>query len=156
MKISQTKLTVLFAILVLGAAGGWSLTRVWPTEFSVSLPVPPMTALSLWVVTGALTVWAAMAKKRITGEPVNRLHPIVAARTAALAMASSRAGAIIGGFYLGVVLASVNEWNAESGQERVLIGSANIVAALVITLTGLWLERACRLPEPPASAESAD
>jgi hypothetical protein len=85
------------------------------------------------------------------GEPVD---PLAVARYAVLAKASSLAGAIFTGWYAGLL-----PWLwFEAGR---LPDAANdlpptvggLLASAALVAVALWLERACRVPEPPGEAE---
>jgi hypothetical protein len=76
----------------------------------------------------------------------NRLEPVVAARSAALALSSSRVGSIALGFYGGVLLLNALTLDTEASHRCVRITSATVVASFVVLVVGLWLERICRLP----------
>ena len=72
----------------------------------------------------------------------------MAARTAALAMAASRTGAIVGGVYLGIAASFVGRWAQDSGRERVITALLAALAAAAVIAVALWLEHLCRLPQP--------
>lgn len=80
-------------------------------------------------------------------EPV---EPLTVARFAVLAKASSLAGAIFTGFYAGYLpwlLAESARLPGAAADLPPTIGGLVVSAALLAA--GLWLERACRVPEPP-------
>ncbi|GAA2791249.1 DUF3180 domain-containing protein [Saccharopolyspora taberi] len=86
-------------------------------------------------------------KRRPGTEPV---EPLTAARAVALAKASSLAGSIMGGVWLGLLAyllperATVEAANADTAAAVVgLISAAALVAA------GLWLENCLRNPDEP-------
>ncbi len=129
-------------------AVGWAVATVWFVVVGQGFPVPGMTALTLWVFAASLLGWTLMSRKTIKPVQGQRtLDPLVATRTAALAMAGSRMAAIVFGFYAGVLVWNFSRFDTPSGEERVFISVANIVAAVLITIISLWLENNCRLPE---------
>jgi hypothetical protein len=76
--------------------------------------------------------------------------PLVVARFAALAKASSLAGAAIGGAWAAMVIYSL----PKIGDLRVaghdtLIAGLGVAAAVVLVIGALLLERACRVRRPP-------
>jgi hypothetical protein len=78
------------------------------------------------------------------------MDPLVAARSAALAMAASRTGAIVAGFYAGVAIAFAPSWDLSAARERIVIALVTVVGAGLVVVAALWLERVCRVP-PDAS-----
>lgn len=87
----------------------------------------------------------------------NPLSPLVAARTALLALASSRAGSLLAGFYLGLAAAGALHLTAESGRNAVGLELLTALFAVILVALALWLERLCRLPKPPMeTAEAAE
>ena len=70
----------------------------------------------------------------------------MAARTAALAMAASRAGSLVLGFYAGVALASLPHRDTPAGMTKTWASAASAVGALALVAAALWLEFLCRLP----------
>jgi heme/copper-type cytochrome/quinol oxidase subunit 4 len=85
----------------------------------------------------------------------NPLSPLVAARTALLALASSRAGSLLVGLYLGLAAAAAMHMNSESGRTAVGLELLTAALALVLVVIALWLERLCKLPKPPAESVDA-
>ena len=79
------------AMAVLAAAVGWSFAQLWPTSFGQGMPVATGSAIAMILVFITLLIWTLMTRARLKpGATLNRLHPLVAARTAALAMSASR------------------------------------------------------------------
>ena len=136
--MKPTSVRLLLALAVLSAAAGWGLSSVFEAVIGRYLPVPWTAAAALGLLAAALLIWALLVRPRLRHDPHSRpLDPIVAARTAALAMAASRTGAI-------------------AGRERVVSAGAAVVASLVLIAVALWLERLCRLPDPPGDVDLDD
>jgi hypothetical protein len=153
--MQQTKLSVLTALAVLSAAVGWSLAQLWPTWFSQGLPVPIGSALTMILIAVTLLVWTLMTRARLDPESgAKRLHPLVAARTAALAMSASRVGALAFGFYVGVLLSNIVGTESSAASDRIKISAVTAVASLITAIVALWLERMCRIEEPPAESDA--
>jgi hypothetical protein len=89
-----------------------------------------------------------------TGEPVD---PLSVVRFAVLAKASSLAGAIFTGWYAGLL-----PWlGFESGRLPDAVDDlpptvGGLLASVGLIAAALWLERACRVPEPPEEADEPD
>jgi len=94
-----------------------------------------------------LAIWALLSRPRLQRKPgVKRMPPLMAARTAALAMAASRAGSLVAGFYAGVALASLPHRDTPAGLATTWASTASTVGAVVLVVAALWLEYLCRLP----------
>ena len=133
--MTPTRPRLLLVLAALAAAIGFATVLLWDSLTGRTLPVPLTAALTLVLLAVALFVWALAMRPRLLGLPNTRpVSPFVATRTAALAMAASRTGAI--------ALACVS-------------------AALLVTLAAVWLEYLCRLTknhddEPPAVPGDSD
>jgi hypothetical protein len=153
--IQQTKVSMLIVLAILAAAVGWSIAQLWPTFFSQGMPVSIGSAIAMILVFVTLLIWTLMTRARLKpGATINRLHPIVAARTAALAMSASRVGALAFGFYVGVFLANVVADYSSAGTDRIRISAVTAIASLLTAVVALWLERICLLKEPPNDRDS--
>ena len=148
MKLQNTKLSVLIAASALAAAVGWSIAKLWPAWTSTQFAVPLLTPIVLWSLVAFLLAWTFMVRANVKKVAhLNKLDPMVAARSAALALSSSRAGAIAVGFYAGVLVLNALTLDTAASRRCVLITSVTVVAALFVVIIGLWLERICRLPD---------
>lgn len=119
--------------------------------------VPGGAPLPLALVAVAELAMAKVVRDRVQhrpgadGRPPRRpLHPLQVARLAALAKASSPAGAVLLGAYGGLLAyvaprADVNRAAADD----VLVSALSALAALGLVVAALLLERACRVPTPP-------
>ncbi len=138
---------LLLAIAAVLAAIGWGVTRLVDAYAGRSLPVPWTAPAVMVVLAIALALWARGTRDRLAGKPgTKRIEPLVAARSAALAMAASRTGAVVGGFYAGVAIALAPMWDVPYVRERILVSLAALGGAVLVVLGALWLERICRLP----------
>ncbi len=126
---------------------GWQVGS-W-IDGSGRLPVVPWLAvLIVWVMAAFVLVWALVARRRLRPDPGRpRMAPLVAARTAALALAGSRTGMVVLGLYGGLALRLTQETAAAAARERLLAAALAAVGGLVLAGASLWLERICRLPE---------
>jgi hypothetical protein len=119
------------------------------------MPVSIGSAFAMILVFVSLLVWTLMTRARLKpGATINRLHPIVAARTAALAMSASRVGSLVFGFYVGVLLANLAADFSSAGTDRIRISAVTATASLLTAIIAIWLERICRLKEPPSESDS--
>lgn len=112
-------------------------------------PVLPWTGpLMLLFVAAILAGMAFTTWRRIQ----IRRAPIEAQRAVtflALGKASAIGGAAIAAGYLVFVFVTGGNLSAAGPQQRVIRGLVAAAAGVLIGVAGLWLERACRVPEPP-------
>lgn len=150
MNLAPTKPAMLIALAFLSGSLAWSLAHLWPQWFDTQMPLPWLTAVMMWLLAISLFMWTISARSKLQPKPGQpRMHPIVAARSAALALAASRTGALVFGFYGGVLITNLGLMNSSAGRTRVLIAGLILVASLSFILTALWLEKMCRIPKPP-------
>ena len=144
-------------LLVAAVTGllGWVFAD-W-VDSQARLPqVPWMAVVVVWVLTGFVGVWALVARRRLNPKPGGtRMAPLVAARTAALALAGSRTGAVLFGLYGGLALRLLQETAVAAGRERLVAAVLASVGGLVLAGLSLWLEHICRLPDDPDDAAAA-
>ncbi len=153
MNLAPTRLSFLGSLALLSSSFGWALARLWVKWFGHNLAVHWLTVTTMFLVAATLIVWALMMKPRIQPEPGKpRMHPLVAARTAALAMSASRMGSLVAGFYVGVLLLNLPAWATPASRERVVLCAVTVLFSVVTVATALWIERMCQLPKPPASS----
>lgn len=145
-----TRVAVLLAIAVISGAVGWGIVRIVDSWSGRVLPLPWLAAAALWLVAGAVLYWALSSRPRLRKEPgAKPMPPIVAARTAALAMAASRAGALMMGLYSGIAIGIIPLRNVPSGASAFWAAVLAALGALGLAAAALWLEHICRLPIDP-------
>ena len=145
--MKPTPIRLLLLIAVIGAVIGFALANVMNGQSGRALPVPYLAAVTLWLLALALFIWAYLAKprlRRISGTVP--LAPIVAARTAALAMAASRTGSLVAGFYLGLGLGTLPDIATPAGSSTMWASGGAMLGAVALVAAALWLEYLCRLP----------
>ena len=81
------------------------------------------------------------------------MSPLVAARTAALALAGSRTGAVVFGLYAGLAASLAGDLHIVAARERLLAAGLAALGGLVLCALSLWLEHICRLPSDPKGGE---
>lgn len=144
--MTPTRPRTLLLIAVVVALLGWLLVAAIDQFAGRLLQVPLSAAGALALIAMALLIWGLLAKPRLERKPGREpLPPIVAARTAALALAASRTGAAVGGFYVGVAIGMLPFLTSPAGREYAVAAAAAALASLLLTLVGLWVESICRL-----------
>lgn len=142
-----TRARLLLGIAVVCGAIGWGLVQVVAAWMGRLVPVPWLAAAALWLVAAALAWWTLQARPRLQGRAdAKPIEPVVAARSAALALAASRIGAVMAGFYAGVAIGMVGSVSTPSGAQTFWASTAAAVGAVGLTAAALWLEQSCRLP----------
>jgi len=148
------RLTVLLVLCGTGAASwaGWALAArrgVLPPEVPWTVPV------LLLAIAAAVLVLGWTVRQYQQGKRPG-IDMIRAARTAVLGKASAFTGAVLGGWYGGQLLCLLGELVNEPLRRAALAAALATVAALVLAVVGLLVERFCRLPPPkdePAAGE---
>jgi len=145
--MGTTRLRLLISLTVIAAVLGYAVVTIVAGRSGQVLQVPWLAAATLWVLALALLIWALLSRPRLQRRPgAKPMPPLMAARTAALAMAASRAGALVTGFYAGVALASLPHRDTPAGMTTTWASAASAVGALLLVAAALWLEHLCRLP----------
>lgn len=170
--MKPTSLGLLIKIACVTLVVGWAVNASLWWFFNTGFRVGPGSPSGVAVVDAALLVWTLAVRKRLprlsssgiasTGKPAvvraaNPLSPLVAARTAALALAASRAGSALAGFYFGLAAAGAVHMTADFSRTAVLLEVVTAALAVILVVIALWLERICKLPKPPLeTAEAAE
>lgn len=153
-------LLALFAIFA-----GATVERAYLSATGKIVPLSVWTPGAVLMMTVALLAWAlhvrrrfmhlarARHEKQAPGTPFvmkeQPLHPLVAARTVALAFAASRAGALLSGLYAGIAFLLLRHWGTPDVEWRFALAIVTSVLSAVLIVIALWLERMCKLPDPP-------
>lgn len=140
---------MLVLVAVLAAVGGYALAAAAYSDLPPLPRVAPVTLALLAVVELAM---AHLVRDRVLGRArrgARPLHPLQVARAAALAKASSPAGALLLGLYAGLTLWLLPR-EADQPRADALVTSTSALAALLLLVAALRLERACRTPDSSA------
>jgi hypothetical protein len=153
--MTPTRPRLLVVLAVVGGVVGWVLTRLVDAYAGRSLPVPWTAPVVMALLALALVLWTRGTRARLERRPGTKpMEPLVAARSAALAMAGSRTGSVVAGFYLGVAVALSGSWDVPYVRELVLLALATVLASGAVVAASLWLERVCRLPPDASDVET--
>lgn len=156
--MGPTRKRDLAAATILTAAAGYLLVTGLYRWF------PPITALagaSLLVVALGEAGWAFYVRAKINdgqiGDGAGRLHPLAVARSVLVAKASAWVGALMLGWWVGV-LAYLLPRRARLSVAAADTPGAAVAAgcALALVVAALWLQHCCKSPEePPDNADGA-
>lgn len=145
--MTPTRMRLLIGLAVIAAAIGWGAVTLVEGRSGRVIPVPWLAGATMWFLAVALLIWTLLSRPRLLRKPGSRpLPPLVAARTAALAMAASRTGSLVAGFYAGIALGTVPSRTTEAGGVALSAALVTAAGSLALVATALWLERLCRLP----------
>jgi len=146
--LRPTRPATLVVAAVVTAGLSWLFIRRYFGDIPNVNWLAGVTMAALAVVEG---IAAHNTKARVEQRPrAGRLNPLLVARFAVLAKASSLAGAIFAGAYGGIAAWALSE------RERLTVAAQNlapaiagVVGGLALVAAALLLERACRVPKPP-------
>ncbi len=150
--LQPTRPATLVVAALAAAAFGW----LGISRYFADLPnlnwLPGVTLAGLAVVEAVL---AQVTHARVARQPRSgAVNPLLVARYAVLAKASSLAGAIFAGLYGGITAWAIAEhgrlWVADQNLPPAVAG---LVGALALVAAALLLEHACRIPPPPDDQE---
>lgn len=141
-------------VLVAAVAGGlvYLVMRAYYAETA-----SPSRYASVWLALLAIAeaYFALVTRARLARRPGTRpVNPLVVARFAALAKASSIVGALAAGGYAGF-LGWVVPLDSPDAHRDTTTASIGIACGLVLLIAALFLERVCRVPKPPEDHPSS-
>jgi Protein of unknown function (DUF3180) len=152
--VRTTRIALLVVLLVLGGALGW-------TGVAVLQATGTNVGRVSWSAAGGLTFFAALllAGAWYMYDRVHRRRRIVdgltAVRLLALAKASALVGALVAGVYVGFALQFAPDYAASSdARDKVIRGAVTALAAVVVVVGAMLLERACKVPRGPDDNET--
>jgi hypothetical protein len=141
-----TRLWVLLLLVIVAAGAGYALA----VSFYVNFDSPSALA-SLWPLLLALAEGyaALMTRARLAGRQGTRpINPLVVARLAALAKATSPVGALLLGGYTGFLL-HVARTPGPKAHDDTRTAILSMATSLLLVVAALLLERVCRVRRPP-------
>lgn len=140
--MSPTSLRLLATLAAVSAVAGWLIADLVDELAGRVVPVPWTAPATLGILAIAIFFWALGTRRRLND---GQADPFVTARTAALAMAASRTGAIATGIYAGFLVWMVGQWWIEAARMRGIASAVAVVAGVLMVAAALWLERICRI-----------
>lgn len=151
--VRPTSASVLVVAGLAAAAAGWLMLSAFYSEMP-ALPWLPIIVVGVLAVAEFLLAQntAARVQRRPGAPPVDAL---AVARYVVLAKASSLAGALSAGFSAGL-LAWLALEPTKAARDDVPAALAGVIVALALVAAGLWLERACRVPDQSDRSDSDD
>lgn len=145
MDLAATRLRTLVLLAVVAGAVGWTLAEVAYGRLVSLPPYAPVTAALIAAFEGVLAkvVWDAV-RGRGRGRA---MHPLQVARALVLAKASSVAGALLMGFYGGLLVWTYpRRGRIAAAADDALVAGLSVGGCLLLVLAAVLLERSCRTP----------
>lgn len=143
--VGPTRAGVLLVCAVLGGILGFLLVPI-AEELSGTAPRVEWTSAAVLVLIGAMVLALAYSTHRTIHRERKRMDPRRAVNLLLLAKAAALAGAVFAGGYLGFALHFIDNMDVDLPRERVIRSASAAVASIVVMISGLLLERACRVP----------
>jgi hypothetical protein len=151
--VTPTRWPVLVGLAAVAAVVGWT-GAVLLVSLGAPLPRIPRSAPLVLLLFAAILLATALSlrsrlvairDRRPGARPVN---PLMAARAAVLAKASSPVGALVAGLYAGYGGYLVQEVEIAARRQLALLSAFAALAGLAVVAAALFLEIVCRLPPP--------
>lgn len=149
--MKPTRVSLLVALTVFAVAAAYLIARVAYADLP-TLPRGGPVALAVLAIVEYLiarSVRVRLVGGRPPGSRARPLTPIGVARLAAFARASSAAGALVLGGYAGLGVYTLRGLEKTAYARDAFTSATGVLAALLLVLAALALERACRVPRPP-------
>jgi hypothetical protein len=149
--MGPTRKRDLTAATVLAAVAGYLLVVLTYRWFP---PITLLTGVSLLAVAIAEAGWAFYVRSKITegeiGDAPGWLHPIAVARSVLIAKASAWVGAVVLGWWAGVLVYLLpRRGTLRVAGEDSAGAVVAAVCALALVVAALWLQHCCKSPNDP-------
>jgi hypothetical protein len=141
-----TRPSVLLAIVLLVGALSWIVVQ---SAFDSLPKVPVLGSVTVAVLAVAEIYLAFTVRARLRRPGDRPLEPLLVARLAVLAKASSHAGAVVVGLYGGLFIYAVSNLGHPAYSTDSRASGLSIVVAVALIGAALFLEFNCRVPKPP-------
>jgi hypothetical protein len=110
----------------------------------------------MWLLAVSVGMWGWILRPRLLRRPgAEPVPPLVAARTAALALAGSRVGAGVAGCYAGIGVLLLTDLGVEAARSGAISCAATVLGSAALVAASLWVEHMCRLPQDGDGEDAA-
>lgn len=144
--VRPTQIRSLVALFIVGGVLGYAFARISIAVNGIA-PQIQWTSVLVLLACAAMVLVLANSTYRTLHRDRRVMDVHRAVRFLLLAKASALVGAIVAGGYLGFALEFVDQLDVHLPQERVLRSVSAAIAAILLVIGGLLLERACRVPK---------
>jgi len=138
------------AVVAVALAGYFVTAAVYPGWFP---PITVWTGVSLLGIAAAEAVWGRQVRSKISdgmiGDGGGRLHPLAVARTVMIAKASAWVGALMLGWWVGVLAYLLTNRSLSVAVDDTPGAVVAAASALALIIAALWLQHCCEKPEEP-------
>lgn len=154
--MTPTRTSTLLALVAGFAVLGYLLAVA---AYGPVLTLPVLAPLTMGVLAVVEVGMARVVRQRVqhrSRRGARPLHPLQVARAAALAKASSTAGAVLAGVCAGLLAWTLpRRGELATADREALVGAVTVATALALIAAALLLERACRTPDEPRLGSTA-
>jgi hypothetical protein len=144
--MKPTRPSVLVATALLVGVVSWLVVQ---HEFDALPKLPLLGSLTLAVLAVAEVYLGFAVRARLRRPGDHPIEPLLVARLAVLAKASSHAGAVVVGVYGGLFVYTVTNLGHPTFTADSRASGISAIVALVLIAGALFLEFGCRVPPPP-------
>jgi uncharacterized membrane protein len=145
--MTPTRPWTLVAVAAVCAFVAWLIVR---TTFASLAPLPWTASPALLILAIAESFSGRNLRARIQGRRGGKpLAPLAVARMAALAKASSLAGAAFSGLAAGFLIYTLGSLDKAVPRSDAINAGATLASAAMLVAAALYLEHCCRAPTPP-------
>ncbi len=144
----RTSTVVLVGIVT--AAVSYVALRLVPVPSPDPFPATWASVILLLLMAGGILSAGIPIRRVVRGRSRRPVNPLRAVRVLILARAAALTGALVAGWYIGVVLSRAPDLDAASVQHQALRAGAVALAGFVLSGVGLWVQAMCRLDPPDA------
>jgi uncharacterized protein YqfA (UPF0365 family) len=145
--VKATTWRLVLGTVVVSGVLSWTVLRVWTNDTGDLPEVPWPTAVVIGLVGLAVLVSALLLRPRLRrARGARPVDPLVSARLAVLSLACSRAGALFIGGYGGFLATALTDLTIDYRRRVAIVSGLCVLAAVLLVVAGLLLERSCRLP----------
>ncbi len=139
-----------WALLIVAAVGALVAWLVVSSTFPSMAPLPWTAVPALSLLALGESLLGRNLGPRLHGRPgAKPFQPMAVPRVVALAKASSLAAALFAGGAIGVGIYTLASLGKPVPRHDALVALVTALAAIALAAAALYLERACRAPEPP-------
>lgn len=155
MGVKATSFRLLLGLALGAVVVGWTLANL-ADRMGGLIAIPWLAPATIWLFAATVAYWAWHTRGRLSAKAgERRMDPFVAARSAALALAGSRTGALFAGLYGGIALRLLAEVAIAAGRGRLLVATLACIGGVALVAASLWLEHICRIPPDPDDPQGA-
>jgi hypothetical protein len=143
--VRPTRISLLLPLVVVAGVATYLLCHAFYADVASPPRYAPVTLLLLAL---AELYTASTTRARLRGRPGTKpVNPLVVARIAALAKATSPVGCLVLGGYAGL-LGYVSRLDGPQASRDVTTAAVGVGTAAALVVAGLVLEHVCRVPPP--------